>query len=117
MRYDIEKRYFLTKKLTELKSPSLVQRAFRSKFKNQICPTRRTLLCLGNKFEKTGKLLDLPPKSKKQREAREEAKNQLKTLFTENPLLSIRKASVATAISYNLHRDNVIRYTVIHHYQ
>jgi hypothetical protein len=98
MRYDIEKRYFLTKKFIELKNPSLVQIAFRSKFKNQICPTRRTILCSSNKFEKTGTLLDLPPKSKKQREAREEAKNQLKILFTENPSLSIRKASVATPI-------------------
>ena len=35
MRYDIEKHYFLTKKFIELKNPSLVQRAFRSKFKKQ----------------------------------------------------------------------------------
>lgn len=98
----------MTKKLIELKSPSLVQRAFRSKFKNQTCPTRRTILYLSNKFEKTGSLLDLPPKWKKQQEARVEAKNQLKTLFTENPSLSIRKASVATAISYNLCRDIII---------
>ena len=74
MRYNIEKRYFLTKKLIELKSPVLVQRAFRTKFKIPYCPTRRTILCLSKKFEKTGTLHDLPPKPKNQRELHLEAK-------------------------------------------
>ncbi len=90
MRYDIDKRYFLK---IELKNPSLDQRAFKSKFKNQTCLTRRTFLCLSNKFEKSGKLLDLSPKLKKQQETREEAKNQLRTLLTESHSFSIRIAS------------------------
>ena len=39
MRYDIQKRLFLTKKMVELKIVRLFQRAYRSKFKNKPCPT------------------------------------------------------------------------------
>ena len=80
MRNNIEKRYFLSKKLIMLKSPVLVQRAFRTKFNIPYCPTRRTISCLSKKFEKTGTLHDLPPKPKNQRELHLEAKNQLKIL-------------------------------------
>ena len=117
MRYNIEKRYFLTKKLIELKSPVLVQRAFRTKFKIPYCPTRRTILCLSKKFEKTGTLHDLPPKPKNQRELHLEAKNQLKILFTEDPSLSIRKASVATSISYSLCRDILLKELLLKPYK
>ena len=43
MRYDIQKRLFLTKKLVELKSVRLVQRAYRSKFKNRPCQTAKAI--------------------------------------------------------------------------
>ena len=74
MRYDKEKRYFMTKKLIELKSPTLVQRAYRTKYNGSTCPARKTILELARKFEKFGTLLDLPPKPKNQRELHLEAK-------------------------------------------
>ena len=40
MRFDVEKRILFTKKLYELKSVSLVQRAYRSEYKNKKCPTK-----------------------------------------------------------------------------
>ena len=95
----------------------LVQRAFRTKFKIPYCPTRRTILCLSKKFEKTGTLHDLPPKPKNQRELHLEAKNQLKILFTEDPSLSIRKASVATSISYSLCRDILLKELLLKPYK
>ena len=44
MRFDVKKRIFMTKKLIELKSVSLVQRAYRSEYKNKKCPTKATIL-------------------------------------------------------------------------
>ena len=75
MRFDVEKRTYLTKKLLELKSATLVQRAFRTKFKNETCPARSTIIDLANKFDFTGSVHDLPPKQKNQQELRLEAKN------------------------------------------
>ena len=43
MRYDKEKRYFMTKKLIELKSPTLVQRAYRTKYNGSTCPAKKTI--------------------------------------------------------------------------
>ena len=65
MRYDIQKRIFLTKKLVELKSVRLVQRAYRSKFKNRPCPTAEAITKLSKNFDTTETILDLPPKPKK----------------------------------------------------
>ena len=63
-------RIFFTKKLYELKSVTLVQRAYRSEYKNKKCPTKATILDLSRKFDRTGSLLDLPPKPKNERETR-----------------------------------------------
>lgn len=109
MRFDVEKRIFFTKKLYELKSVTLVQRAYRSEYKNKKCPTKATILNLSRKFDRTGSLLDLPPKPKNERETRIEARIRLKILFTEDPSLSIRKASVDVGISYSLCRDILLK--------
>ena len=105
MRFDVEKRIFITKKLYELKSVTLVQRANRSEYKNKKCPTKATILNLSRKFDRTGSLLDLPPKPKNERETR----IRLKMLFTEDPSLSMRKASVDVGISYSLCRDILLK--------
>ena len=89
----------------ELKSVSLVQRAYRSKYKNKKCPTKATILNLSWKFDRTGSLLDLPPKPKNERETR----IRLKILFNEDPSLSMRKASVDVGISYSLCRDILLK--------
>ena len=74
MRFDVEKRIFSTKKLYELKSVTLVQRAYRSEYKKKKCPTKSTILNLSRKFDRTGSLLDLPPQPKNERETRIEAR-------------------------------------------
>ena len=107
MRFDVEKRIFFTKKLYVLKSVTLVQRAYRSECKNKKCPTKATILNLSRKFHRTGSLHDLPPKPKNERETRIEARIRLK--FTEDPSLSIRKASVDLGISYSLCRDILLK--------
>lgn len=109
MRYDIQKRIFLTKKLVELKSVSLVQRAYRSQFKNRPCPTAQAITKLSRKFNTTGTILDLPAKPKKERDIRVHARNTLKALFSEDPTLSIRKASVDAGISFSLCRDILLK--------
>ena len=53
MRFNVEKRIFITRKLHELKSATLVQRAYRSEYKNKKCPTYRTILEISKKFDRT----------------------------------------------------------------
>ena len=97
----------MLQKLYELKSVTLVQRAYRSEQKNKKCSTKATILNLSRKFERI--LLDLPPKPKYERKTRIEARIRLKTLFTEDPSLSMRKASVDVDISYSLCRDLILK--------
>ena len=52
MKYDIKKRIFLVKKYYELKSCSLVQRAFRTNYKNESVPSHTTITNLISVFEK-----------------------------------------------------------------
>ena len=67
MRYEIQIRLFLTKKLVDLKSVRLVQRAYRSTFKRiPTCPTAVAITKLSKKFDTTGTILDLLPKPKKE---------------------------------------------------
>ena len=51
----------------------------------------------------------MPPKPKKERDIRVDARNKLKVLFSEDPRLSIRKASVDVEISYSLCRDILLK--------
>ena len=76
--FSIIKSHLCTKKLIELKSPTLVQRAYRTKYNGSTCPARKTILELARKFEKIGTLLDLPPKPKNQRASRVDALNHVR---------------------------------------
>ena len=105
MRYDKEKRFFLAKKFMKLGNPTLVQRAWRSEFKNNKAPSRSTIFEIVSKLEKTGSLLDKSPLQNKSADRFEDAKNKLKELFDQNPSLSLRKAASAVDVSYNLTRD------------
>ena len=51
--------------MVELKSVRLVQRAYRSKFKNRPCPTAEAITKLSKKFDTTGTILDLSPNRRK----------------------------------------------------
>ena len=105
MRFDKEKRVFMTKKFAQLKNATLVQRAWRTKYNGQRVPNRHTILNTVTRFEKTGSVAPLPPLPAGPSEKRESAKNELKMLISEDPTLSIRKTSVALGISYSLTRD------------
>ena len=87
----------------------LIQRAYRSKFKNKPCPTAEAIAKLSKEIYTTGTILDLPPKQKKERDIRVDARNKLKVRFFEDPRLSIRKASVDVEISYSLCRDILLK--------
>ena len=56
----------------------------------------------------------MPPKPKKERDIRVDARNKLKVLFSEDPKLSIRKASVDAKISYSLCRDILLKDLQLH---
>ena len=64
---------------------------------------------LSKKFDATGTILDLPPKPNKERDIRVDTRNKLKVLFSEDPRLSIKKASVHVEISYSLCRDILLK--------
>ena len=80
-----------------MKSVTLVQRAYRSEYKNKKCPTKATILSLSRKM------------CANERETRIDARIRLNILFTEDPSLSIRKASVDVGISYSLCRDRLLK--------
>lgn len=102
MRYDINQRSFLLKKYHQLQNSTLVQRAWRTEFKNKKAPSCSTIERLAQRFENTGSVADSPPVQKKPSEKRQDAKKQLETLFSEFDNLSIRKAKRTTGISYGM---------------
>jgi len=74
MRYNTEEKIFITKKHAILNSVALVQRAWRSKFKNYKAPGRNTILKLAEKFNKTGSVDNLNGKNRKISQKRKDAK-------------------------------------------
>lgn len=100
MRFDQTKRTFLMKKYYELGSFRSVQKAWRTKFKNERAPCVNTIKYTVQRFEKSGSVTSSTPTHAKPSHKKEEAKNQLKDLFSDNPSLSIRKATAITGISY-----------------
>lgn len=102
MRYDINQRSFLLKKYHQLQNSTLVQRAWRTQFKNKKAPCCSTIERLAQRFENTGSVADNPPIQKKPSGKRQDAKEQLETLFSKFDNLSIRKAKRTTGISYGM---------------
>jgi hypothetical protein len=102
MKYDLKKRIFLLKKFYEFKSICLVQRAFRTEYKNETTPSSSVIKNIVSNFEKTGSVGYTRPKCKEPSKKREEAKNQLKVMVSENTSLSSRKAASALGVSQYL---------------
>ena len=102
MLYDIQKRIFLVQKYYELKQFTLVQRAFRTKYKSSTAPNQNTIINLINAFEKTGSVAYVTINRKKSNDKRIVAQNQLKSMIDEFPNLSIRKAESAVGVSTTL---------------
>lgn len=97
MKYDIQKRIFLVKNYYRFGNIIAVQRAYRTKYKNEQAPTRGVIMNIVSVFEKTGSVDRKPYIRKDHSKKREDAKNQLETMVTEFPTLSIRKAASATS--------------------
>ena len=74
-------------------STTLVQRAWRSKFKNYIGPDRSTILELFRKFNKTGSIDNLNGRKGNISQKRKDAKIILEEVVSEKPDLSISEAS------------------------
>jgi hypothetical protein len=100
MRYDAAKRAFLVKKYYELKSFGLVQRAWRTQFKNSKAPMRNTIQSLVSRFEQTGSVASRPPTRTMPNERKEERIKRIRDLFSATATMSTRKASRATGIPY-----------------
>ena len=100
MSIDKTKRTFLMKKYYELGSFRSVQKAWRTKFMNERAPCVNTIKYTVQRFEKSGSVTSSTPTHAKPSHKKEEAKNQLKDLVSNNPSLSIRKATAITGISY-----------------
>ena len=83
MRYNREEKIFITKKYTILRSATLVQRAWRSKFTVSNAPGRSTILNLAKKFNKTGSIDNLNGKN---RNISKKRKSYWKRWFQRNPI-------------------------------
>ena len=102
MLYDIQKRIFLVQKYYEIKHFTLIQRAFRTKYKSSTAPNQNTIINLINDFEKIGSVAFVIINRKKSSEKRIVAQNQLKSMIDQFPNLSIRKAASAVEVSTTL---------------
>ena len=104
MRYNREEKIFITKKYTILRSATLVQKAWRSKFTVSNAPGRSTILNLAKKFNKTGSIDNLNGKNRNISQKRKDAKIILEEVVSEKPDLSISEASQIDDISSSLAR-------------
>ena len=102
MKYSLEIRVFLVKTFYNLQHMSLVQRAFRTRFKSSDAPSVQTIKNLISNFEKTGSVGHVAPKPKNPSQKREIAKNQLKTMVSDFQSFSISKAASAIGVSTTL---------------
>ena len=91
----------MIKKFHETKSCTSVRRAWRSKFHDNHAPDYKTIMRTVAKFESMGLVDNLHPGPAVDTEKREEVTNQLKTLISAKPNLSLRKAACAVGSSYN----------------
>jgi hypothetical protein len=73
MRYSTEEKIFITKKYAFLGNTTLVQRAWRAKFKNYRPPAQSTILNLVRKFDKTGSIDNLNGRTKNISQKRKDA--------------------------------------------
>lgn len=89
-------RVFLVLRMAELKSVTLVRRAWKRKFQSSP-PTPKTITRVYQKFVSTGSVSDLP---KSGREADEDIARGIEQHFNENPSQSTRKAAQIFNVSH-----------------
>jgi len=102
MKYDLKQRVFIVKTYYKRESIAEVQRAFRTEFKNVSAPTGCAIKNIISNFEKTGSVAYALPKRREPNPKREEARNQLKSMISEDYTLSSRKAASAIGVSQTL---------------
>ena len=91
MKYSIEKRIFLNNEFTKKNNITLVQRAFRTKFKSQTVPHRKTILNIVNKYKKTGSVDRKRVVGRKRHVRTDELVKSIKNLYLGDLKLSLRK--------------------------
>ena len=91
MPYHKDKILFMVEKYHKFKNCTLVQRAWRSHFKNHAAPAFNTIMSTFQRFNTTGSVASLPLLRAESSQKREDAKNQLKKIILPNPSLSIKK--------------------------
>ena len=101
MGYDIQKRTFLERKFSQLKSVTAVQRAFRSRYKTRNAPTANTIKDIAKKFESTGSVHDMARKGKGETEFRKTVRKQVQALIESDCQLSQRCAPKYRCITFN----------------
>lgn len=103
--YDLEKRQFLYEKFLELKNSTLVQRAYRSKYKTTKAPSRNTIESIHSSFQITRSLVRKRPLSKKKTVRTDQLIDSIKNLYLEDKQISLRKiASVVPASVYTIRK-------------
>ncbi len=108
MKYSIEKRIFLNNEFTKKNNITLVQRAFRTKFKSQTAPDRKTIKNIVNNYNKTGSVDRKQVVGKKRNVRTDELVKSIKNFYLDDPKLSLRKtANLVPASVYTIR--NVLR--------
>jgi hypothetical protein len=103
--YDLEKRQFLYEKFLELKNSTLVQRAYRSKYKTTKAPSRNTIESIHSSFQITRSLVRKRPLSKKKTVRTDQLIDSIKNLYLEDKQISLRKIdSVVPASVYTIRK-------------
>ena len=78
MKHDLKKRVFLVQKYYNLMNHSLVQRVWRTEFKNEKAPDAKVIKNIINSFEKTDSVVHIPRNLWDPTQKRQEAKNKLR---------------------------------------
>ena len=104
MKYSKEEKIFITKKYAIFHSITLVQRAWRSKFKNYRPPNRSTILDLVRKFDKLGSIDNMNGRNINISHKRKDAKILLERVVSEKTDLSLSEAAKVADISFCLAR-------------
>jgi len=76
---------FLIEKLSILGSHTLVQRAWRTKYKSRKAPSWSTILRIFNQFKKSGFVVKMNRKTRNNSQKRKNAKILLEKVITEKP--------------------------------
>jgi hypothetical protein len=74
MKYTFEDKMFMYKKYMSLGSPTLVQRAWRTKYVCSTAPSWSTIIMTAKKFEKTGSVINLQARKRNISPKRKNAK-------------------------------------------